>query len=409
MPTWFDLGAVFAAAFLVTFAATPLVRRYALARDLVVQPDERRVHQRPTAQLGGTAMMAGFVVALATAWATGGFAAIFSVHLQMLGLLAGAGIVWAVGTVDDVREMSAPAKTAGVVLGACVLFWSGINMQFFRIPFAGTIVLSADWAPLLTVLWVFGLCTAVNLIDGLDGLAAGIVAIAAGSFAAYGHKLLTSGLISTDNPSVLIAVIVVGLCLGFLPHNFHPARIFMGDGGALLLGVLMAASTMLVGGQSDESFSGQTYFFFAPLFIPLFILGVPILDTAFAIVRRARHRSGVATADKDHLHHRLMRLGHGQRRSVVILWLWTALLSAFVLYPAYTGKGDAIVPILMLALGLLLYTLFHPGRRQAREAEREGEAEREADAEREGEVTDTAPEPVEGLPSSDQGLPTQVP
>jgi UDP-GlcNAc:undecaprenyl-phosphate GlcNAc-1-phosphate transferase len=106
----------------------------------------------------------------------------------------------------------------------------------------------------------------------------------------------------------------------------------------------------------------------------------------------------VATADKDHLHHRLMRLGHGQRRSVVILWLWTALLSAFVLYPAYTGKGDAIVPILMLALGLLLYTLFHPGRRQAREAEREGEA------------TDAAvPVPSEGLPSSDQGLPTQVP
>jgi UDP-GlcNAc:undecaprenyl-phosphate GlcNAc-1-phosphate transferase len=398
MPTWFDLGAVFAAAFLVTFVTTPLVRRFALARGLVVQPDERRVHQRPTAQLGGIAMMAGFVVALGTAWATGGFNAIFGVHLQMLGLLAGAGIVWAVGTFDDVREMSAPAKTAGVVLGACVLFWSGINMQFFRIPFAGTIVLSADWAPLLTVLWVFGLCTAVNLIDGLDGLAAGIVAIAAGSFAAYGHKLLTSGLISTDNPSVLIAVIVVGLCLGFLPHNFHPARIFMGDGGALLLGVLMAASTMLVGGQSDESFSGQTYFFFAPLFIPLFILGVPILDTAFAIVRRARHRSGVATADKDHLHHRLMRLGHGQRRSVVILWLWTALLSAFVLYPAYTGKGDAIVPILMLALGLLLYTLFHPGRRQAREAEREGEG---TDA--------AAPERVEGLPSSDQGLPTQVP
>jgi UDP-GlcNAc:undecaprenyl-phosphate GlcNAc-1-phosphate transferase len=172
----------------------------------------------------------------------------------------------------------------------------------------------------------------------------------------------------------------------------------MGDGGALLLGVLMAASTMLVGGQSDESFSGQTYFFFAPLFIPLFILGVPILDTAFAIVRRARHRAGVATADKDHLHHRLMRLGHGQRRSVVILWLWTALLSAFVLYPAYTGKGDAIVPILMLALGLLLYTLFHPGRRQAREAEREGEA------------TDAAlPVSSEGLPSSDQELPTQVP
>ncbi len=156
---------------------------------------------------------------------------------------------------------------------------------------------------------------------------------------------------------------VLGLCVGFLPHNFHPARIFMGDGGAYLLGLLMAASTIMVGGRTDAEFSGQTFFFFAPLLIPLLILGVPIVDTLFAIVRRATKRQGLATADKDHLHHRLMRLGHGQRRSVLILWAWTALLSFFVLYPTYTGKGDAIVPIGVLALGLILYTLFHPGLR----------------------------------------------
>jgi UDP-GlcNAc:undecaprenyl-phosphate GlcNAc-1-phosphate transferase len=161
-------------------------------------------------------------------------------------------------------------------------------------------------------------------------------------------------------------VIVLGLCLGFLPHNFHPARIFMGDGGALLLGLLMAASTVLVGGQTDDPFSGRTFFFYAPLFIPLIILGVPIIDTAFAILRRASKRSGVATADKGHLHHRLMRLGHGQRRSVVILWAWTALLSGFVLYPVYTGKGDAVVFVALVALCLLLYTYFHPGTRAAK-------------------------------------------
>jgi UDP-GlcNAc:undecaprenyl-phosphate GlcNAc-1-phosphate transferase len=282
-------------------------------------------------------------------------------------------VIWALGTIDDIHEVSAPAKTAGIVLGGSVLYVLGVNMFFFRIPFAGVLVLSSDWAPLITVLWVFGMCNAVNLIDGLDGLAAGIVAIAAGAFALYGHKLLVAGVLSPDNPSLLLAVIALGLCLGFLPHNFHPARIFMGDGGALLLGALMAASTMLVGGQNDQQFSGQTYFFFAPLFIPLFILGVPILDTAFAIVRRATRRTGVATADKDHLHHRLMRLGHGQRRSVVILWLWTALLSAFVLYPAYTGKGDAVVPILVAAAMLLLYTMFHPGARHARGGEEPGD------------------------------------
>jgi UDP-GlcNAc:undecaprenyl-phosphate GlcNAc-1-phosphate transferase len=140
----------------------------------------------------------------------------------------------------------------------------------------------------------------------------------------------------------------------------------MGDSGALLLGLLMAASTMVVGGRRDLDFSGQTFFFFAPLVIPLLILGVPILDTVLAIVRRATRRTGVATADKDHLHHRLMRLGHGQRRSVLILWAWTALLSGLVLYPTYTGTGDALVPLGILAAGLLLYTLFHPGIREAR-------------------------------------------
>jgi UDP-GlcNAc:undecaprenyl-phosphate GlcNAc-1-phosphate transferase len=141
----------------------------------------------------------------------------------------------------------------------------------------------------------------------------------------------------------------------------------MGDCGALLLGLLMAASTIVVGGRASEPFSGQTYFFFAPLFIPLFILGVPILDTAFAIVRRATRRASVATADKDHLHHRLMRLGHGHRRSVLILWTWTAILSGFVLYPTFAkGEGDAIVPFGVLALGLALYMLFHPGVRRAR-------------------------------------------
>ena len=135
----------------------------------------------------------------------------------------------------------------------------------------------------------------------------------------------------------------------------------------------MAASTMVVGGRTDTPVSGQTFFFFAPVFIPLVILGVPILDTAFAIVRRARTRTSPATADKDHLHHRLMRLGHGQRRAVFILWGWTALLCAFVLYPTYTHKGDAVVPIGIAALGLALYTLLHPGLRQARRADR-GEA-----------------------------------
>jgi UDP-GlcNAc:undecaprenyl-phosphate GlcNAc-1-phosphate transferase len=136
----------------------------------------------------------------------------------------------------------------------------------------------------------------------------------------------------------------------------------MGDGGSLLLGSLMAASTMAVGGRTPHPFSGQTFFFYAPLAIPVVILGVPMLDTFFAILRRARNGKGLATADKDHLHHRLVRLGHGHRRSVWILWAWTALLSAFVLYPTYNGgQGDAIVPMGVGAAALALFTLFKPG------------------------------------------------
>ena len=141
----------------------------------------------------------------------------------------------------------------------------------------------------------------------------------------------------------------------------------MGDSGALLLGLLMASSTIAVGGQSDDSFTGQSWFFFAPLVIPLLILGVPLLDAVFAVLRRTSRRSGFANADKDHLHHRLLRLGHGYRQSVVILWLWTGLLSAFALYPAWYGEGIAMIPIAGAALVLLLFTMLAPwyGRRSA--------------------------------------------
>jgi UDP-GlcNAc:undecaprenyl-phosphate GlcNAc-1-phosphate transferase len=192
------------------------------------------------------------------------------------------------------------------------------------------------------------------------------VAIAAGTFFVYSHQLLNSGSINADNSGLLIAIVCLGLCLGFLPHNFHPAKIFMGDAGAMLLGVLMAASTLSVVGQTDNAFSGRTYFTFAPIFIPFFILGIPMLDTAFAIVRRAGRRGNPTKPDKDHLHHRLMRLGHGQRRSVMILWAWTALLSGLVLYPTFSNnQGNAIIPFGVLTLGVLLYTVFAPSGRRA--------------------------------------------
>ena len=269
------------------------------------------------------------------------FDEIFSSSTEPLGILLAATLIVVVGVIDDLREVSAPAKVAGMVLAASVLVIGGTSIVVFRVPFQGTFLLSADWSYLISVIWVVGMANAINLIDGLDGLAAGIVGIAAATFFLYSMQLADAGLLQDGNAGPARRHHRARLCLGFLPFNVHPARIFMGDGGALLLGLLMAASTMVVGGRTDQPFSGQSFFFYAPLLIPLLILGVPILDTLFAIVRRARKRRGVATADKDHLHHRLMRLGHGHRRSVLILWAWTALLSGFVLYPTITGRGNA--------------------------------------------------------------------
>ncbi|MGC8466367.1 MAG: MraY family glycosyltransferase, partial [Acidimicrobiales bacterium] len=218
----------------------------------------------------------------------------------------------------------------------------------------------ASITPLLTAVWVVAMENAVNLIDGLDGLAGGIVAIASLAFGLYGLKLESLGQLSASSLGPLIAFVVFGICLGFLPHNFHPARIFMGDTGAMLLGLLMAASTSLVGGRTI-GVSDQTFFFFAPLFIPFVILGVPMVDMVFAVIRRTARRSGVSSPDKEHLHHRLMQMGHGHLRSVLILWAWTAVLAGFALVPTFLHQINAELPFVVAAAGITLYTLFRPG------------------------------------------------
>jgi UDP-GlcNAc:undecaprenyl-phosphate/decaprenyl-phosphate GlcNAc-1-phosphate transferase len=369
-------AAVGTVAAVTTTVATPIVRRLAWRFHWVAAAGERRVHTEPTPDVGGIAMFLGFMAAMVVAWRLDVFHGIFSSNnSEPLGVVLGAAVIFVCGLLDDLFELSAPAKVTGILVAGVVLAYFGVTMYFFRIPFLGVVYLGQDLSPLLTVLWLMVMANAINLVDGLDGLAAGIVAIASGTFFLYSERLESAGKLTQVPPNIgpLIAIIVLGICVGFLPHNFNPARIFMGDSGALLLGLLMAVSTAVVGGRADpdfQQFSGQTYFFFAPLFIPLVILGVPIVDTLFAIIRRARRRRGIALPDKEHLHHRLMRLGHGQRRSVLILWLWTALLSGLVLYPTYTNEGNALVPFGIAALALGLYTILHPGRhRVATDAE----------------------------------------
>jgi UDP-GlcNAc:undecaprenyl-phosphate GlcNAc-1-phosphate transferase len=347
----------------VTFLATPVVRGVARAKNWVAMPSDRKVHTVPTPDIGGVAMFVGVFCALLLAWRMDRFSPLFDGNSELLGVLLGAIVVLGIGAMDDIREVSAPARVFGVIVTGMILVTAGVTMFYFRIPFLGVIQLSNDWVPIVTIVWLLGMTQAINLIDGLDGLAAGIVAIGSTAFFVYSQHLSGLGLLSEPNIGPLVAIITVGVCVGFLPFNFNGASIFMGDSGAYLLGFLVAVSTSVVGGRADpttQAFSGQTYFFLAPLAIPLIILGVPVFDVAFAIVRRVINRQGLAHADKGHLHHRLIALGHGPRRAVVILWSWTALLSAFVLYPVFNKSVNNFVPFGLVALVLFLYTVLHP-------------------------------------------------
>jgi UDP-GlcNAc:undecaprenyl-phosphate GlcNAc-1-phosphate transferase len=361
---WYGLVLVVAAG--ATAALTVPARRVAVRVGYVAMPHERKMHKVPIPYGGGAAMFLGFLVAVLAAAAVPALRPIFADSPEMLGVVLAAGAMFAVGLIDDVRDMSAPAKMAGQVLSASILYFLGVTMYELKVPLAGFFILTPGIIPLITAAWVIALTNAINLIDGLDGLAAGVVAIGGGALALYGLRLMELGLLPSDNIGPLVAVIACGICLGFLPFNFNPARIFMGDAGAHFLGLLMAASTMVIGGRVPTTvpISGVTYFFFAPLFIPIIILGVPIVDMAFAFIRRTARGTGFHTPDKEHIHHRLLRLGHGPRRSVVILWAWTAILSGFVLFPLFIHRVNAFIPLGAAALGAGLYTLFHPGLRK---------------------------------------------
>ncbi len=256
MPGTGDYLIIGAIAAVVTLAATPLVGRLARSRGWLYAPSERTVHTAPIPAIGGLAMFIGFIVAFAAARLLDRFDPLFARNSEPRGIIAAAVVILVVGLYDDIKGSMPPAKVTAIVIAGLILVQNGVTMYYFRVPFLDDILLSTDWVPLVTVLWLLGMTQAINLIDGLDGLAAGIVAIAAGSFFLYAQKLSDLGLLATPNFGPLVAIIAVGMCLGFLPHNFNPARIIMGDSGALLLGLMMAVSTSVVGGRADPSGAG---------------------------------------------------------------------------------------------------------------------------------------------------------
>lgn len=330
---------VFVVAAGVSFVTTPLVKKVAGRVHAVDVPDDRKVHTAPTATLGGIAIFLGFGAGLGTAWLIGDFKDLFAFSSEPTGVLVAALAVVALGTVDDMRGLKASTKLAGQVVATGALILAGVTVLYFWLPGAGLISLSPDISALLTVIWTLLLINAVNLIDGLDGLAAGVSGIAAAALFAYAYR--TSGGVPTT--AALLAALVVGSCVGFLPYNFNPAKIFMGDSGSMLLGLLLASSTISGVGRTIEPDLSDVAGLIIPVLLPFFVLAVPLADTSLAVLRRMRDRRPLAMPDKRHIHHWLFDMAGSHRQAVLVMYLWSAMLAGTALvlslWRGGTGKG----------------------------------------------------------------------
>jgi UDP-GlcNAc:undecaprenyl-phosphate/decaprenyl-phosphate GlcNAc-1-phosphate transferase len=351
---------VFGASALTSFAATPLVRRLAVRVRAIYQPNDRTVHAVPTPTMGGTGLYLGLLVGLGVSRELPFFDAMNQGSAEPLGALLACSAILALGIVDDLRGIRALTKLTGQIFCAGILVLAGVQLQYFVMPGSGggpysIVTLGADLAVPFTVLWVVVIVNAVNLVDGLDGLAAGMVAIASGTFFVY--MVSSDSLFGTASAAALLSCITAGICVGFLPWNFHPAKIFMGDSGAMLLGMLVAIATISGVGRNPFPPSGGDLAVIAiPLLVPLLVLAVPFLDVLLAIARRARRNVGLGQADKEHIHHRLMDIGHSHRQAVLLMYLWSALIAGSALSVGLIDGWLAAGAVTMGAVVLFLAT-----------------------------------------------------
>jgi UDP-GlcNAc:undecaprenyl-phosphate GlcNAc-1-phosphate transferase len=326
----------------VTLALTPFVRSWSMRRGIVDHGGGRKVHKGAMSRLGGIAMFSGFAVAFAVeylgeryfGWGGG----MLKADGQLLGVLLGLAIIFVTGVVDDLYTLSPGVKFGGQLLAAFVVVAMGLRVEFLGNPFGGGLVDIGFLSYPVTLLWILGFTNVINLIDGLDGLAAGVTAIALTSFlvlAVQGNQLVAATL----------AAVLIGCCVGFLRYNFNPASIIMGDSGALFLGFALACISMLGVMKSVVAIT---------LVLPLLVIGIPIFDTASAIIRRARHGQPIQEADRGHIHHRLLDRGFNQRQTVVIIYLWSILLAvggyAMRYVPGFIKLGAFLVLAVLSAV-----------------------------------------------------------
>jgi UDP-GlcNAc:undecaprenyl-phosphate GlcNAc-1-phosphate transferase len=346
---------VFLATSLTTFAVTPLVRRFVVRIGAIDYPSDRKVHPTPTPTMGGLAMYAGFLVGLGVSRFLPFFSEMNRRSTEPLAALVTCTLMVALGAIDDKRGTSALAKFTAQVFIAGVLVLTGVQLLYFWLPWFGIVSIGSDLGVPLTILWVVLVANAVNLIDGLDGLAAGMVTIAAGGFFVY--MVRAPSLFGSASPAPLLSMIAAGICVGFLPWNFNPARIFMGDSGSMLLGMLLSLATISGFGRNPYPPSGGDLAVIAiPILVPLLVLAVPLLDVVLAIVRRVRKGISIGHADKEHIHHRLMDIGHTHRGAVLLMYLWSALLSGSALAVGLIDGRLAVGAILTVAGVLFLIT-----------------------------------------------------
>ena len=352
---------VFVVAAVMTYAATPFVRWLAVATGAITAVRDRDVHDVPIPRLGGVAILIGFAAALLVASRLPYLSQIFQGG-EMKGVLIGAVIVCAVGVLDDIRELDWLTKLAGQMLAAGVMAYGGV--QLLSLPLFGVTVLPTPVLVAITILIVVVSANAVNFIDGLDGLAAGVVGIAGLAFFGYSYLLSRS----YDPPNVFssatfISAALVGCCVGFLPHNFHPARLFMGDAGSLLLGLLLAAATISLTGSIDPNAQLGTHAAAAillPVVLPLAIISLPLLDLLLAVVRRTRAGQRPWHPDSLHLHHRMLQIGHSHVGAVLLLYLWAALVALGAMSFAYVGGWLPFVVIAVLGICAMVLTIWLP-------------------------------------------------
>ena len=365
---------VFLVAAAATYLLTVVAREIALRTGAVARVRDRDVHAEPIPYLGGVAMLGGLVAAFLVAQHLPFLSRSqpFVFHDARIVLIAGA-MICAIGALDDLFELDALTKLGGQVLAAGFLILNGIQYILFPAPHGGQFSLDSAQGALLTAFVVVATMNAVNMVDGLDGLATGVVGIGALAFFAFCYQLLSLNNASLASTGALLSAMLAGACAGFLPHNINPACLFMGDSGSMLIGLVLSASAITLtgqysGGELSQGGNGSAASLaptFLPLALPVTLLVVPIADLVLAVIRRTRAGRSPFAPDKQHLHHRLLEIGHSQRRAVAIMWMWAALVAgSTVVISLYTGKlmwwGITLATVLTVVLTFVLPLVHRP-------------------------------------------------